>query len=395
MVTRNLFRFVSVRPPFSAASNDACRLINKEAGAQLVEEVSTRQREHGESLQVARRAVSVEFIESAEYFVRSDVWKDLRPLLQHFQDLVAEACRTEEEPDEGGVEAAERETGSTFDEQVRGWVVDDPDSFADAKDILWRSYYANALAPELRPNDRPEMLDWIRVLAAFVRLRPLSEDGEWRYDEEGCACVEQLSRARVSMPHELFTEIPPSDPVPDKPKDPVKEDIAALRTSLERLDAARRDLDRLYRRKISMLRLAPPHDPERGDTEATRSERAEAGDGAGSATGSEGARSVRPPWLLTEEDADQLPVLGAELDRLGVPLAGSLVPEVAGALDEAIAADTAALAALESHVDVLGIGPTMALVRRTVRGFPAGPRGGAVNAEPAEPAESAGEEGAT
>ena len=329
MATRNLFRFVSVRPPISAAVDDACRLINKEAGAQFVEEVSTRQREHGESLQLARRAVSVAFIESAEYLPGVTPGRICGPCASTSKTSSPELAGRKEEPDEGAdVEATPREIESTFGEQLRGWVVDDSDSFANAKNILWRSYYANALAPELRPNDRPEMLDWIRVLAAFERLRPPSADAEWRYDEEGCACVERLSRARVNMPHELFAEMPPPDPVPDKPEGPVQEDIVALRAWLERLEAARRDLDRLYRRKVSTLRLAPPPDREHGDAEAARPERAEAGDGARSATGSEGAHGVRPPWLLTEEDADQLPDLGAELDRLGVPLAGSLVPEV-------------------------------------------------------------------
>lgn len=71
MATRNLFRFVSVRPPIPATVDDACRLINKEAGAQFVEEVMIRRRKHKESLEVARRAVSLAFIESAEHFARS------------------------------------------------------------------------------------------------------------------------------------------------------------------------------------------------------------------------------------------------------------------------------------------------------------------------------------
>jgi hypothetical protein len=378
-----LFRFVSIRPPIPQVVDEGCRLINRAAGAQFVEEVSTRQHKHKESLQAARRAVSVAFIESADYFVRDDTWQDLRPLRKYFQDLVRGICRTENEA--GGdpdVEVALREIASTLGGQVRDWV--GSDSFANVKNSLWWSYYANALVPEARPNDRPEMLDWIRVLAALERLRPAPGDAELRY-EESCACVERLSRARVNMPQELFAETPPPDPVPDKPKDPVQGDIVALRASIERLDAARRNLDQLYRRKVSKLRLAPWSNPERGDAEAARPERAEAGDGAPSAAGSEGVAGVPPPWLLTEEDAEQLPDLGAELDRLGVPLAGSLVPEVASALDEAIASDTAALAALESRVDVLGIGPTMALVRRTVRGFRPPPRGGAGSVKQAEP----------
>jgi hypothetical protein len=389
MATRNLFRFVSVRPPKSATVDDSCRLTNKEAGERFVEEVSTWQREHEASLRVARRAVSVTAIESADYFARSDTWKDLRPLLNYFQYFIAAMCRKEEKPDkDADVEATSREIG----EKVRGWVVDAPDSFATAKKILWRSYYANALVPELRPNDRAEMLDWIRVLAALERLRPPSEDAEWRYDEEACACVERLNRARVNLPYELFAETLPSDPIPKKPEeDPVEEEIVALRASLKRLNIARRDLDQLYRRKVNALRLAPPPDREHGDAGA-RPGRAEAGDDAGSATAGQGPRSVPPPWLLTEEDAAELPELGAELDRLGVPLSGSLLPEVAGALDEAIAADTAALAALESRVDVLGIGPTMALARRTARGLRPAPRGGSRSVERAEPD---GEEGAT
>src|SRR5262245_30192900 len=100
MATRNLFRFVSVRPPLSEVSDDDCRLINRAAGAAFVEEVSTWQQGHDESLQVARRAVAEAVIESADYFVRSDVWEDLRPLLVRFQDFIAKVCPTEEGAEE-------------------------------------------------------------------------------------------------------------------------------------------------------------------------------------------------------------------------------------------------------------------------------------------------------
>ncbi|MEV2267790.1 hypothetical protein [Nonomuraea africana] len=380
--------------------DDACRLINEKAAAQFVVDVSTRQQQHRESLQVARRAVSSAFIESAEYFARSSTWEALRPLRKHFQDLVAGTCRTAEKPEEGAdVKAALGEIESTLGEPVRDWIVNESDSYAKAKNILWRSYYANALAPELRPNDRPEMLDWIRVLAALERLRPPSDDAEWRYDEAGCVCVGRLSRARVNMPYELFAEMPPPDPAPDKPKDPVKEGIVALRASLERLDAARRDLDRLYRRKVNALRHAPPPAREQGIVEVEQP----VDDVSPQPVDDVSPQPVddaspRPPWLLTEEDAGQLPGLEAELGRLGIPLAGSLVSEVADALDKAIATNTAALTALESPVDVLGIGPTMVLARRTVRGLRPAPRGSTGNVEQAEPqmeqAEPEGQEGA-
>lgn len=387
MATRNVFRFVSVRPPISAAEDGACRLINMEAGEQFVANVSAWQREHAESLEVARRAVSVELLESAEYFVRSDVWKDLRPLRKPIQDLVARMCRT----DDGADEAAPGENESTIDEEVRRWVVGDSDSFADARFVLWRSYFANALAPELRPNDRPEMLDWIRIMASLERLRPPADDADWRYDEESCACVERLNRARVNMPYELFNEMPPSDPVPDKPKDPVDDDIVDLRASLGRLKAARRDLDLFYRRKINALRMAPEPDREHRDAEAAPPQPAEGGDDLPVVAVAGEFRDFRPPWILTEEDAEQLADVGAELHRLGVPLAGSLLPEVTGALDDAIAAETSALLGLESRVDVVGAGETMAAVRRTVRGFGAARRDGAGSTVRDESGEQDGE----
>ena len=88
MPTRNLFRFISVRPPIAAGDDDACRLINEQAGADFVEVVAARQREHNESLPVARRAVSAAVIDSADYFTRSSTWADLRPLRERFQDLI-------------------------------------------------------------------------------------------------------------------------------------------------------------------------------------------------------------------------------------------------------------------------------------------------------------------
>jgi hypothetical protein len=164
VATRNLFRFVSVRPPIPAAADDPCRLINAETGAQFVADVMAWQEKYEESLYAARRAVSVEFIESAEYFARNDTWNDLRPELKRFQDLIAQICRKSKEPDgevdigeapdteEEPAAAAPAAVDSTFSQEAQRWVNDGYRSFGYAENALWRSYYANALAPELTPT---------------------------------------------------------------------------------------------------------------------------------------------------------------------------------------------------------------------------------------------------
>jgi hypothetical protein len=157
------------------------------------------------------------------------------------------------------------------------------------------------------------------------------------------------------MPSELFVDAPPPDPIPEKPEDLVENEVVVVRASLDRLDAARRALDQLYKREVSALRLQPTA-AELRDAETDGPEGAPVENGTQSAAGSQVAQDARPPWLLTEEDADELADLRSELDRPGVPLAGSFVREVANALDEAIAADTATLAAMEARVDILGIG---------------------------------------
>ncbi|MDG5809098.1 hypothetical protein P9869_42130 [Streptomyces ossamyceticus] len=338
MVVRNLFKFVSVRPPALATAEVTCSLVNRMAGDEFVKEVEAWRKAHqGTSLRQARRTVSADLIKSSQYFARSDVWKDLRPLSKNMRDYLGRLCRTE------GQQAAEsrEDSAAMLREQARA-LIDDPDRFANAKRVVWRSYYANALAPEIRPGDRPELLNWIRILAALERLRPPRDEADWRYDAEGCACVARLDRARVSLPHELFTDAPGATPVPEKPDDSLEEDIERLVESIGRLRAARRNLDGFYRRRIGRLRLDPL--PEDDDV------------------------VLRPPWLLTDADADPLRDVAAELRRLGVPFEGAIVPEAAHVLDEAIATNTAALAALQSRVEVRGVG-VLAVARRTVRGL--------------------------
>ncbi|NNN32158.1 hypothetical protein HLK59_17670 [Streptomyces sp. S3(2020)] len=338
MVVRNLFKFVSVRPPAPAAADDTCSLVNRTAGDEFVKEVEAWRKAHqGTSLRQARRTVSADLIRSSQYFARSDVWKDLRPLSKNMRDYLGRLCRTE---GQNWVESRES-SAAVLREQVRA-LIDDPDRFAEAKRIVWRSYYANALAPEIRPGDRPELLDWIRILAAVERLRPPQDEADWRYDAEGCACVARLDTARVNLPHELFVEPPGATPVPEKPDDSLEEDIARLVESIGRLRAARRNLDQFYRRRIGRLRLDPLPD----DDDVV----------------------LRPPWLLTGDDADPLRDVATELRRLGLPFEGAIVPEVAQVLDEEIAADTAALTVLQTRVEVRGIG-AQALARRTVRGL--------------------------
>lgn len=338
MVARNLFKFVSVRPPAPAAADDTCRLVNRMAGTEFVKQVEAWRKAHeGTSLRQARRTVSADLIKSSEYFARSDVWKDLRPLRKNLRDYLGRLCRTEDQKSAEGRQS----TAAVLREQARA-LIDDPDRFGDAKRIVWRSYYANALAPEIRPGDRPELLDWIRILAALERLRPPRDGADLRYDAKGCACVARLDRARVNLPHELFVEPPGATPVPEKPADSLEEDIARLVESIGTLRAARRNLDQFYRRRIGRLRL----DPLPEDDNVVQ----------------------RPPWLLTGDDADPLRDVAAELRRLGLPFEGATVPEAAHVLDEAIAADTAALTALQTRVEVQGIG-ARALARRTVRGL--------------------------
>lgn len=365
--------------------------MNQEAGAEAVKEVLSRKEARGESLQAARRAVATDFIESVDYFVRSDDWKDLRPLRMQFKDLVAAICKSGGKPEEGP-DAGESlgEIEQTLGVQVSGWVVSD--SFARAKKSLWWSYYANVLAPYLRPQDRPEMLDWIRALAALERLRPQSDDADWAFDEAGCACVRRLNSARVSVPDGLFAEKPPPDQVAQKPRDLVRENIDTIRGSLEKLKAFRHELDLLYRRKINAIRLAAGRAlPAAGEpTPAESGQTLSMGGGSASternnALTDEAPRPVDPPWLLTEDDTGKLDGLIEELNLLGVPVLGSLLPEVLEALNKAIAAKTAALTVLENPVDILGIGPTMSLIRRPLRGLQPPPSDSTGSAGPANP----------
>lgn len=367
MEARNLFRFVSVRPPVPAQFELDCRLENAEAGAAFVAEVAAHRADHRESLPEARRAVAEAVIGSDQYFARSEVWKSLRPLRTQILDLLAELCA--EQDDEHGDDAELRNDDAT---RLFSTIAAD-DGGAGARQILWRSYYANVLAPEIRPNDRPEMLDWLRIVTALQKVQPPPEREDERWVPEGCACVNRLWTSRVVLPQELFVDRPIDTPVPEQPPEPALQDGDRIRGVIEELVVFRGGLDRLYQARLSSLRLAGARRASPGAQPVGDAEGREAAADGTSAAGSQPARRTPPPWVITEDDADRLPKLPTSFDRLGIQLAGASLPELTNRLDELIAEQMATLMELESQVDVLGVGPTMTLVRRTGRGFRASP----------------------
>lgn len=376
MATRNLFKFVSVRPPSATEAEQECTLADRQSARVWVKAVRTHQGERKTSLADARRGVAVEFMESDNYFTRSDKWTGLRPLRKQFRALVETTCKEREHELEGEREGVTREDDAasggdaapapSFSVQVRDWVLNQQE-FRNAKRVLWHSYYANVFAPDVRPNDRGEIDDWIRIVDALERLDPSAEGRAWKFDESACQCIDRLRRARVHVPGEVFMEEAEAEKAPAKPTDEADHYKEKYRVRLARLTAARTAVDMVWQQKIRTLRLQEvtgATDSTDKDGNLTRADRQDSEPNA-----DRPAQAPQAPWLFTAQDADDHPELARALEELGLALPGSLVSEVSGALDERIAADTGTLLELESRNDLFGVGAAMTIARRTQRRF--------------------------
>jgi hypothetical protein len=354
--SRNLFRFISVRPPVFEEPTAECRLLDEGASRDFVDLVDEVQGE-GDTYEEARAEAARRVMYSDVYFTRHGRWQQLRPLRRALLELLHAAAEEEgEQPDD---EARDLLSGVIDPSELDAWI--SSDDYADLRHALWLSYIANVAAPNDRAHDRGEMVDWTRIL---VFLEALAHD---RPDVNQCA--RQLRRARVEIPPELFLPVDrEEEPEPEEPDDPRRGRLEELRDSLRRHHRARAQLEELHAAKVAGVRMAAmrPGRPleesgERGEDREDREDR------PGRAEGGMDRRLV--PWRLSEDDLSGRDELRDELDRLGLPVDGTYIGEVAARIDQTMGDETSELEDLTTMDDVVGIGSTLSMIRRTQRAF--------------------------
>jgi hypothetical protein len=355
----NVFRFVAVRPPRLEEAAVGHRLDDREAGRAIVDDVERRMKENRESLPTARRAVGAAILESPEYFTQHEDWQRLRPSREALADTLHRASRGDGWNDTR--RRLERIVVQAFPgTDLSEWL--HSTTFTELASVLWRSYFANVLADDRRPHDRPELLTWLRAVELFSVFREESlrdmhgHTESDRRDELLTAFARWLIRARAHMPVRLFRERPALDVEREQPVDPSEERITELRAAIEHAAKAQEQLEEAYRAKLARLR----EDMRSVEPDETIPE------GAPQTAGG-GLEPADRPWRLTEADVSGHAELVAALSRLGFSTDRLLVMEVSSALTKALQRDISELQDLVSHSDVLGFGQTLAVIGRTHR----------------------------
>ena len=92
MMSENVFRFVSMRPPRPLGPNDPRIIDEEEVGEEIIDRVEEKRDENQMTLEEARREVGDEILASQEYYTDDPDWQELRKRLPTFRA----ACITDD-----------------------------------------------------------------------------------------------------------------------------------------------------------------------------------------------------------------------------------------------------------------------------------------------------------
>lgn len=346
---RNLFRFVALRPPVVEEREPERRLVDHEAADDFVADVQARFEQSEMTWGAARVATGQDVLDSDTYFTRHPGWQPLRPLRDALLVVMYES--TAERTVDPAREASEVLAPVLGGRYLEQWTTSD--EYADLRRALWRSYFANIVAPGDRAHDRVEILDWARLLVFLESIA-----GGDVYASER---ARRLMRARFEVPSELFMRSTREVEGPEAEEQVAVEEgrVDELRELLGRHEAARSQLEAIHRQKLARIRMAGRPSPQPVEEMEERAGENEPGYAEG------GMERSAVPWRLTEDDLAGHDELRAELERLRLPVDGTYIGEISAAIDQQMADETSELTELTTTEAVVGVGARMSVIRTT------------------------------
>jgi hypothetical protein len=363
--TNQVFKFVSVRPPVSTRPGD----IQGELPPISVDRPTLLRRQIAalDGMPDAREKASKlasEFIGSRRYVPKSP---EARPFLQRLAAIEAVVQRMPGAAE--GVQVAavvEQEVGESAVRIVTG------DGFRAFEDDLWDSLYANVLAPGERPEDRDGLFRALRVVH-LLRLV-----GEPRFVRRSLR-LGQLRSETPLIPPDLFPSARPavrSETGGDWGSGPVER----LREARERIQGARDEVERHYRRRRSAL-LAQRQEVD-GSLEQRRVEvradmpgalqiHAQSSDDRRSLIGpvplhtpQPGMSEPAPPWRLARRDLSAKTI--EVLEQAGLSSDSDDVPLILDRLDREIGRINARFSPLAAKRTVRRVGSSRVYAREPI-----------------------------
>lgn len=308
MKTDNVFRFVALRGP-DPREGRASPTVLLEDDESFVDEIRRRVAA-GEVPERARAAVASEFMNSERYVTRNSVWLRLMQVQERVERLLEDARSSPSAPNFRL--ALQRLLEAFFEPGLDLERLVQSDTFREMRLDFWNSYYSNVILSKRRPQDRADLLFWIRLIDLIPNL----------WDDAGFEQrLRDLETARPVAPHELA---PVLEKVGEKGSQPGQQaeeivrqrrlKIEALESELEQTRAALADVRAVYRARLSEaetkasaldpLKQKPQGDPLAGHRDA--------------------------PWQLKESDLK--PGTREALKSLGLPVTHTTAPELLRAL---------------------------------------------------------------
>lgn len=293
MTANNVFRFVTVRPPVLASAEPAHFIVNEEAAQSSLNLL--KQRAVGRTMPEARIILAKDFHSAATYYRVSQDWAPLRPKVS---EVAAALPRM---TDRASVELKAIEllapvmSGGDFIPFLSS------DRYVRLYSQLWRSYHATILDPKLAPQDREEMVIWIKFFALLGRftgeLAPFLQ------------LLLNVTRIRVAVPLEFVHDAPVTNMIstPVTPP-PHAAHVTELKTRRDQLAVARNFLAQLYANKVTAFRSTLGG--------ATQKVKVPGSKGTHS-HGSPDNRSSAP-WRMLESDFDGKPAVLTDLRSMRI-----------------------------------------------------------------------------
>lgn len=309
-IISNVFKFVVVRPP-QAGSTNSPRSFGNPATEQMVGGLLEQRLEPGISLARARILVTAELIGAATAFGKHPEWKVLRqqrgPMLDALRATDAGAFVQAAEAIFSVVSA---DTGlpAFLASKLHGALLES----------AWLGYYANILDSDRNPDEREEILGWLR----FFHLAGLSPQ-----IAQLATVLPTINQLRPSVPAEFLLDTRPmtmtSSPAGSRPStttaDPRLASLASRKAELiEVLEHCRDTYTQRQRTFQNKLTSSTP--PKKEGRRIFR--------------GPPGA----PPWRITDGDFASVPKLLQRLRDFGFEPRLVTFPDLVHALETRLAA---------------------------------------------------------
>ena len=398
MKSDNVFKFVSVRPPKKKETDDMVVIPDDNSIIkEIITELGNITNNKDVSLSEARLIIGEKLFNSDRYFTNNSHWKRFLSLLSEVFSLLKEI--------QGGLPLEKFRYKAVsilrkiYGEEFTLEKFVPSDEFRALRDSIWTSYYANVLSPMSRPQDRQDIVLWIKF---FYLLETIGDEACY------ARIAAQINRPMPNVPFEFYkTEItvrPHEEPGEENDDETARlKEIKRIRELITKLQTILALLKRLYAEKVKQFQenknqIIPKqaneltteinllrseisalnkeisgiklHSQETGTSERQKNNREKEIPNTSKIGGtffSASADLIRnAPWYLSPDEIEKFKDFLQTLRDVNIDLDAITIPALIYKIEEKIASLEARISELSMREEIVGVGRIFSKVIRPI-----------------------------